>query len=68
MLCNESIMNIDKFELINKWYLHNIRFVLDAVMKCKSELGEKDVECYIAETMKHVPAQLKKHVQVLILN
>ncbi|KAF4114177.1 hypothetical protein G5714_004400 [Onychostoma macrolepis] len=29
----------------------------------KSELGEKDVECYIAETLKHVPAQLKKHVQ-----
>ncbi|CAM4681861.1 unnamed protein product [Leuciscus chuanchicus] len=39
------------------------KVIKHAVMKCKSDLGEKDVECYIAETLKHVPAQLKKHVQ-----
>ena len=48
--------------------IHDFCFVPDAVMKCKSDLGEKDIECYIAETLKHVPAQLKKHVQVLMLN
>ncbi|XP_048010281.1 uncharacterized protein LOC125244242 [Megalobrama amblycephala] len=39
------------------------KVIKHAVMKCKSDLGEKDVECYISETLKHVPAQLKKYVQ-----
>lgn len=41
-------------------YYFFILCIAEAIIKCKAGVGEKEVECLIAETLKHAPAQVKK--------
>lgn len=41
--------------------------IAEAIIKCKAGVGEKEVECLIAETLKHAPAHVKKKAHEVTL-